>query len=129
MTAEPLIDGISRTLDCTMAEAEERIRAALATQGFGVLTEIDVAATLKAKIDVDRAPLKILGACNPVLANEVLGRDDSLALMLPCNVVIDQTDEGVRVRAIDPISILPGDALTDLADEAAAKLAAAIEAM
>ncbi|MDQ1245961.1 MAG: hypothetical protein QG597_328 [Actinomycetota bacterium] len=112
-----------------MAEAEERIRAALATQGFGVLTEIDVAATLKAKIDVDRAPLKILGACNPVLANEVLGRDDSLALMLPCNVVIDQTDEGVRVRAIDPISILPGDALTDLADEAAAKLAAAIEAM
>lgn len=112
-----------------MAEAEERIRAALAAQGFGVLTEIDVAATLKAKIDVDRAPLKILGACNPVLANEVLQRDDSLALMLPCNVVIDQTADGVRVRTIDPISILPGDELSDLADQAAARLGAAIEAM
>lgn len=129
MTAEPLINGMSRTLDCSMAEAEERIRAALAAQGFGVLTEIDVAATLKAKIDVDRAPLKILGACNPVLANEVLQRDDSLALMLPCNVVIDQTDDGVRVRAIDPISVLPGDELSDLADQAAARLGAAIEAM
>lgn len=129
MTDEPLINGMSRTLDCSMAEAEERIRAALAAQGFGVLTEIDVAATLKAKIDVDRAPLKILGACNPVLANEVLQRDDSLALMLPCNVVIDQTADGVRVRAIDPISILPGDELSDLADQAAARLGAAIEAM
>lgn len=129
MTDEPLINGMSRTLDCSMAEAEERIRAALAAQGFGVLTEIDVAATLKAKIDVDRAPLKILGACNPVLANEVLQRDDSLALMLPCNVVIDQTADGVRVRTIDPISILPGDELSDLADQAAARLGAAIEAM
>lgn len=112
-----------------MATAEERIRAALAEQGFGVLTEIDVAATLKAKIGVDRAPMKILGACNPVLANEVLGRDDSLSLMLPCNVVLDEVDGGVRVRAIDPIGVLPGDSLQDLADAAAAKLSAAVAAM
>lgn len=129
MTEQPMVDGISRTLDCSMAEAEERIRAALAEEGFGVLTEIDVAATLKAKIDVDRAPMKILGACNPVLANQVLTRDDSLSLMLPCNVVLDQTDDGVRVRAIDPIAMLPGDAVADLAEQAAGKLAAAIEAM
>ncbi len=125
----PLVDGISRTLDCSMAQAEERIRAALAEQGFGVLTEIDVAATLKTKIGVDRAPMKILGACNPVLANEVLGRDDSLSLMLPCNVVLDETPEGVRVRAIDPIAMLPGDSVTDIADTARAKLAAAVTAM
>lgn len=112
-----------------MAQAEERIRAALAEQGFGVLTEIDVAATLKTKIGVDRAPMKILGACNPVLANEVLGRDDSLSLMLPCNVVLDETPEGVRVRAIDPIAMLPGDSVTDIADTARAKLAAAVTAM
>lgn len=129
MADEPMIEGITRVVDCSMATAEERIRAALAEQGFGVLTEIDVAATLKAKIGVDRAPLKILGACNPVLANEVLGRDDSLSLMLPCNVVLDEVDGGVRVRAIDPIGVLPGDALKDLADMAAAKLAAAVESM
>lgn len=129
MADEPMIEGITRVVDCSMATAEERIRAALAEQGFGVLTEIDVAATLKAKIGVDRAPLKILGACNPVLANEVLGRDDSLSLMLPCNVVLDEVDGGVRVRAIDPIGVLPGDALKDLADTAAAKLAAAVESM
>jgi uncharacterized protein (DUF302 family) len=129
MSDNELIKGISRTLNCSMAEAEERVRTALAAQGFGVLTEIDVAATLKAKIDVDRPPLKILGACNPVLANEVLGRDDSLALMLPCNVVIDQVEGGVRVRAIDPIIILPGDALSDLAATAEAKLSAAIESL
>ena len=127
--AAPLVDVISRTLDCSMAQAEERIRAALAEQGFGVLTEIDVAATLKNKIGVERAPMKILGACNPMLANEVLGRDDSLSLMLPCNVVLDETPEGVRVRAIDPIAMLPGDTVTDLADAARAKLAAAVTAM
>ena len=127
--AAPLVDGISRTLDCSMAQAEERIRAALAEQGFGVLTEIDVAATLKNKIGVERAPMKILGACNPMLANEVLGRDDSLSLMLPCNVVLDETPDGVRVRAIDPIAMLPGDTVTDLADAARAKLAAAVTAM
>lgn len=133
MTAQsasgPLVDGVSRTLDCSMVEAEERIRAALGDQGFGVLTEIDVAATLKDKIGVERAPMKILGACNPVLANEILGRDDSISLLLPCNVVLDETAEGVRVRAIDPIAMLPGDTVADLAETARAKLTAAIAAM
>jgi len=110
-----MINGITATLDCSMAEAEERVRAALAAQGFGVLTEIDVAATLKAKIGVERPAMKILGACNPVLANEVINRDDSLTLMLPCNVVLDDTGAGIRVRAIDPLGVLPGDEVVDIA--------------
>lgn len=124
-----MINGITATLDCSMAEAEERVRAALAAQGFGVLTEIDVAATLKAKIGVERPAMKILGACNPVLANEVINRDDSLTLMLPCNVVLDDTGAGIRVRAIDPLGVLPGDDVIDIAEQATGKLQAAIDSL
>ena len=127
--SEPMINGITATLDCSMAEAEERVRAALAAQGFGVLTEIDVAATLKAKIGVERPAMKILGACNPVLANEVINRDDSLTLMLPCNVVLDDTGAGIRVRAIDPLGVLPGDDVIDIAEQATGKLQAAIDSL
>ena len=127
--SEPLINGITATLDCSMAEAEERVRTALAAQGFGVLTEIDVAATLKAKIGVERPAMKILGACNPVLANEVINRDDSLTLMLPCNVVLDDTGAGIRVRAIDPLGVLPGDEVVDIAEQATGKLQAAIDSL
>ena len=127
--SEPMINGITATLDCSMAEAEERVRAALAAQGFGVLTEIDVAATLKAKIGVERPAMKILGACNPVLANEVINRDDSLTLMLPCNVVLDDTGAGIRVRAIDPLGVLPGDEVVDIAEQATGKLQAAIDSL
>ena len=124
-----MINGITATLDCSMAEAEERVRTALAAQGFGVLTEIDVAATLKAKIGVERPAMKILGACNPVLANEVINRDDSLTLMLPCNVVLDDTGAGIRVRAIDPLGVLPGDDVIDIAEQATGKLQAAIDSL
>ena len=127
--SEPMINGITATLDCSMAEAEERVRAALAAQGFGVLTEIDVAATLKAKIGVERPAMKILGACNPVLSNEVINRDDSLTLMLPCNVVLDDTGAGIRVRAIDPLGVLPGDDVIDIAEQATGKLQAAIDSL
>jgi len=84
-------------VDLSLEDAEAAIRDALAAQGFGVLTEIDVAATLKAKLDIDRPPLKSLGACNPMLAHQALELDQSVSLLLPCNVVIEPTDGGTRV--------------------------------
>ncbi|MDH3194070.1 MAG: DUF302 domain-containing protein, partial [Acidimicrobiia bacterium] len=72
------------TTDLGMEAAETAIRSALADQGFGILTEIDVAATLKTKIDVDRSPYRILGACNPVLANQALEIEEGIGLLLPC---------------------------------------------
>ncbi len=113
----------------SMADADAAIRAALATQGFGVLTEIDVAATLKAKLDIDRSPLRILGACNPNLAHQALELDPTVSLLLPCNVVIEEVDAGVRVSAIDPSQLMPGDEFARLADEARTRLSAALEAL
>jgi len=112
-----------------MDEAEAAVRTAFAGQGFGVLTEIDLAATLKAKLDVDRPPLKILGACNPSLANRALGLDPAVALLLPCNVVLEPADGGTKVRAVDPTALMPGDDFAALADEATAKLQAALASL
>lgn len=95
--------GIHVTLDCTMEEAEKKAIAALSDEGFGVLTEIDVQAVLKKKIDVDRKPYKILGACNPVLANQALQAEPDLGLLLPCNVIIRAEEDGTTTVAIvDP---------------------------
>ena len=93
----------------------------------GVLTEIDVAATLKAKLDVDRPPLKILGACNPTLAHQALQLDPSVSLLLPCNVVIEAVDEGTKVAAVDPHEIMDDPRFADLADDAARRLRAALD--
>jgi uncharacterized protein (DUF302 family) len=111
----------------TLADAEQAIRDALAAHGFGVLTEIDVAATMKAKLGIDRAPLKILGACNPMLANRALDIDPSVALLLPCNVVLDEADGGIRVRVVDPLELMNDPRFEELADEAAEKLQAAVD--
>ncbi|MFK5893953.1 MAG: DUF302 domain-containing protein [Pseudomonadota bacterium] len=95
--------GISVELNCSMAEAEEKAINALKNEGFGILTEIDVQAVLKKKIDVERKPYKILGACNPVIANEVLNIDPDVGLLLPCNVVLRELDNGqIKVSIIDP---------------------------
>ncbi len=95
--------GIHVTLDCSMEEAEKKAIAALKDEGFGVLTEIDVQAVLKKKIDVDRKPYKILGACNPVLANKALQVEPDLGLLLPCNVIIRSEENGTTTVAIvDP---------------------------
>ncbi len=97
------MDALEVTLEHPFDEAEAEVRRALATEGFGVLSEIDVAATLKAKLDVERPGLKILGACNPVFAHRGLTADPSLALVLPCNVALEDVGEGrTRVALADP---------------------------
>jgi len=84
-------------------EVDNRTRAALANHGFGVLTEIDVKATMKKKIDVDMEPYRILGACNPQMANQAIGMEPKIGAMLPCNVILRAVDTGVEVSAIDPL--------------------------
>lgn len=100
--------GFTRTLKGVSYEAaRQRIEAALKEEGFGVLTEIDVKATLKAKLNVDFPSYVILGACNPTLAHQALSTDAGVGLLLPCNVVVRQDDEGNAVVAIlDPEAML-----------------------
>jgi uncharacterized protein (DUF302 family) len=99
--------GFNVTLKTTVAEAIDRVKDALATEGFGVLSEIDVAGTLKKKLDLDRRPYHILGACNPKLASEALERDPDIGLLLPCNVVVREEENGeIIVGFMDPVSVL-----------------------
>src|SRR5512141_3312770 len=106
------------TLAMSMTDAQVAVTAALAEQGFGVLTEIDVAATLQAKLGVERSPLKILGACNPTFAHRALELDEFVSLLLPCNVVLTETGDGTRISAVDPRELMAGDAFQQLANEA-----------
>ncbi|MDA8290394.1 MAG: DUF302 domain-containing protein [Actinomycetota bacterium] len=123
------MDAIETVVPLDMGEAEVSVRAALAAEGFGVLTEIDVAATLKTKLDIDRPALKILGACNPRVAHRALEIDPSASLLLPCNVVLEPAAGGTRVAIADPRSLLDGGDLVPLAAEAAAMLVAVVEAL
>jgi uncharacterized protein (DUF302 family) len=123
------MNAFETTVAMSEADAEAAIRGALADQGFGVLTEIDVAATLKAKLGVDRQPLKILGACNPSFAHRALDIDPSVSLLLPCNVVVEATGAGTRVAAVDPRELLDDPRFADLAGEAAGRLRAAVAAV
>lgn len=103
-------------------EITRAVRQALADQGFGVLTEIDVQATLKARLDHDMEPYLILGACNPPLAHRALEADRSIGLLLPCNVVVRADADGVIVQAIDPgtmVTLTGLDAMAPVAEEAA----------
>ncbi len=107
---------------------EPKVRAALAAQGFGVLTEMDVAATLRAKLGVERPALKILGACNPHIAQRSLELDPSVSLLLPCNVVLETAaDGGTRVAIVDPRALMDDPAFAELAAEAAGKLRAVVD--
>ncbi len=120
---------IETTTKMSMSAAEAAVRETLAGQGFGVLTEIDVAATLKAKLGVERAPLKILGACNPAFAQRALELDESISLLLPCNVVLADTGDGTRISAVDPRELMTGEAFQELATEAANRIIAALAAV
>ncbi len=94
---------ISRTIEGGFEAAIARVTAALLAEGFGVLTQIDVTATLKAKLGQDFRPYRILGACNPGLALQALQAEDKVGVMLPCNVVVQQRDDGeIEISAIDP---------------------------
>lgn len=96
---------INRLLpDTGIDAAEERVRSALAARGFGVLTEIDVAATMKKKLDLDLPAYRILGACNPGMAHQAIGLEPRVGAMLPCNVILRAVDGGVEVSAIDPVA-------------------------
>ncbi len=90
--------------DGTFDEIDVRARAALADKGFGVLTEIDVKATMKKKLDVEMPPYRILGACNPSMAHQAIGMEPRVGAMLPCNVILREVDGGVEVSAIDPVA-------------------------
>ncbi|MEO6885857.1 MAG: DUF302 domain-containing protein [Jatrophihabitantaceae bacterium] len=119
-------------LDTDLPTARERVEAALADQGFGVLTEIDVAATLKKKLDKDIAPQIILGACNPGLADRALEVETSIGLLLPCNVVLRSSGNSrTIVEALDPavmVTFTGNTALEPVATEARRKLQAALDA-
>lgn len=120
------------TLPLDLPTARARVTAALATQGFGILTEIDVTATLKKKIDVDFRPYTILGACNPHLAHQALVMDARVGLLLPCNVVLEQVGEGTHVMVADPSSMFPANGNAEveaLVASARGKLEAVVAAL
>src|SRR5271169_3288962 len=127
---------LSTTLHTSFDEAVERTRKALAQQGFGVLTEIDMKATLKAKLGEDMEDYLILGACNPPLAHRAVNVDRQIGLLLPCNVVVradpDAPGDTVLVEAMDPqimVRIIDQPGLRNVADQATAKLKAAINVL
>ncbi|HZK04971.1 MAG TPA: DUF302 domain-containing protein [Actinomycetaceae bacterium] len=125
--------GITTTIDRPFDETMTAVREALASQGFGVLTEIDMAATMKKKLDVEIAPHVILGACNPPLAHRALQAEESIGLLLPCNVVVRSAGEGrTVVEALNPqmmVGVTGNEALTAVADDAAARLHTALAAL
>jgi len=121
--------GMVVTTNRSMEEAEAAIKDSLASEGFGILTEIDVAATLKDKLGVDRPPYKILGACNPPLANRGLEIEADLGLLLPCNVVVYVRGDETVVAALEPqlmADVTDNPELQDVATEARGRLEKAL---
>lgn len=119
-------------LPLSIDEADQKTREALKAEGFGVLTEIDIKATLKAKLDADFRPYRILGACNPPLAHQALQAEGHIGLMLPCNVIIQEVEDGVEVAAIDPVASMAAvknDSLGGVATEVRSRLQRVIESL
>lgn len=124
---------INRLLDhVSMEDADARTRAALAAKGFGVLTEIDVQATMKKKLDADMPAYRILGACNPRMAFQAIGIEPRVGAMLPCNVILREVEGGVEVSAIDPVASMQAvgnDALNRVAGQVRDLLAEIVAAI
>ena len=121
---------LSTATELSFADAVDRVRAELAEQGFGVLCEIDVAATLRAKLGVEREPYLILGACNPGYAHQALGAEAELGTLLPCNVVVYERGGETHVAAIDPeqmLSIVGNPELEPIATEIRRRLESVVE--
>ncbi len=125
--------GLTRHLPgLTLSDARARVVAALQSQGFGVLTEIDMQATMKAKLNADIPPYIVLGACNPRIALAALSVEPGIGLLLPCNVVLTGDDRGVTVSAVDPeamFSVVDRPDVAPLADEVKGLLSAALDAL
>ncbi|WP_417516147.1 DUF302 domain-containing protein [Marinobacter sp.] len=124
---------INRVIEnADFAEVDERTRQALADKGFGVLTEIDVKATMKKKLDKDMPAYLILGACNPNMAWEAIGAEPRVGAMLPCNVILRETTGGVEVSAVDPVSSMTAignEQLKEIAGEVRDMLSEVINAI
>jgi uncharacterized protein (DUF302 family) len=121
----------SKKMNVGFDEAVSRVTQALEEEGFGVLTEIDVKGTLKKKLDVDFRNYRILGACNPPFAYKALQAEDKIGTMLPCNVIVQETDDGgIEVAAIDPtasMKAIDNPALTDIAETIGRKLKTVVQ--
>lgn len=122
----------SKTVDLPFEEAVARTREALKDEGFGVITEIDVTGVFKEKLDVAFRPYIILGACNPAMAHEALNHEDKVGVMLPCNVIVQQspTGTGTEVAAVNPVSSMASidnPALAEKADQIAWSLRRALD--
>jgi len=118
--------GFNVTVKGSMEQVVKKVVDALQTEGFGVLTEIDVQATLKKKLNIDRKPYRILGACNPAYANQALNAEPDIGLLLPCNVVVREEDDGsIDVGFMDPEAVLglvKSDAVRKIGKEVRLKL-------
>lgn len=122
----------ARTLDASMDETIERVTDALSEEGFGILTEIDVQATLKKKLDVDVPAYRILGACNPGFAHKALQAEPMIGTMLPCNVIVRERENGTEVAAVDPVASMQAvenDDLEPIASEVRDRLRKVIDAL
>jgi uncharacterized protein (DUF302 family) len=123
---------LSTTVKAPYGHTVEAVREALGEQGFGVLTEIDIKATLKKKLDVDVPAQVILGACRPPLAHAALQAEPSIGLLLPCNVVVRETADGTVVEAVDPqtmVALTDNERLQPVADEAKERLEKALASL
>ena len=126
--------GFKKTVPLSVEEADRRVREELQKEGFGILTEIDVKATLKKKLDVDFKPYTILGACNPPLAHRALLAEEDIGLLLPCNVIVYQGEdvETSVVAVINPqvqLGITGRDDITALADEVGKRMQRVLDAL
>lgn len=117
--------------DVGIDDADMRIRDALAEKGFGILTEIDVKATMKQKLDADMEAYRVLGACNAKMAYKAIGIEPRVGAMLPCNVILREVDGGTEISAIDPVAsmqAIDNDELHEVADEVRDMMRAAVDA-